>query len=240
MEKRLTKIAIVSDDLENIKAIKLHLDFYQKNSGEKIVINIYKNDILFFNAYRKLIDIAIIDVESKYFSGLKLAEKLLLLDRHVKIILMGPETQAICGYTVDAVGYFLKPVDYNNVFMFLDKAMKIIANENISLFPISVNGGIIKRINLHELKYVEIFGHEIIYHLIYGKEYSYGVLHQVDEKLSPYGFIRCNKSCLLNVNHITEYSNGLIRIGDEKFTVTRSRKKIVEECLETAFGSLLF
>lgn len=231
-----TKIALISKDSANVKKLEGFIQHYQITMEKEIGVKIYDNELELFNRNEGVFfDIAIIDVALEKFPCQEYIRKLYSINPHIKIVLMGPITQAIIGYEVDAVGYFAVPLEYKNVFQFMDKAIKASEKENDKLFSISLSGKQKKRINLDDLKYVEIYGHNLVYHLTYGKECGIGVLSDLENKLIAHGFIRCNKSMLVNINFISSVNKEGIYIDDQLFTITRGRKKYVMQQLTFAF-----
>ena len=58
----------------------------------------------------------------------------------------------------------------------------------------------------------------------------YQRLDEIERVLLPYGFIRCHRSCLVNMRYVTEVSNYLMTISTgEVFTIPRSRYQMVKK-----------
>ncbi|MBP3805166.1 MAG: LytTR family transcriptional regulator DNA-binding domain-containing protein [Oribacterium sp.] len=82
--------------------------------------------------------------------------------------------------------------------------------------------------------YVQTEGHRNVFFVIEGQEEMqfriYQRLDEIERVLLPYGFIRCHRSCLVNMRYVTEVSNYLMTISTgEVFTIPRSRYQMVKK-----------
>ena len=82
--------------------------------------------------------------------------------------------------------------------------------------------------------YVQTEGHSNVFFVIEGQEKMqfriYQRLDEIERVLLPYGFIRCHRSCLVNIRYVTEVSNYLMTISTgEVFTIPRSRYQMVKK-----------
>lgn len=76
--------------------------------------------------------------------------------------------------------------------------------------------------------YVQTEGHRNIFHVCEdGRRLQYRLyrkLDEIEEILVPYGFVRCHRSCLVNIRYVKKISNYLMELTTgEVFTVPRSR-----------------
>ncbi len=60
----------------------------------------------------------------------------------------------------------------------------------------------ITKINIYDIIYLEIQKHDISVHTAQGTYHKYGSLANELKHLSPYGFLKCTKNCIVSINHI--------------------------------------
>lgn len=68
------------------------------------------------------------------------------------------------------------------------------------------------KINLIDIYYLEIRTHTITVHTQHGSYRKYGSLTDEEKLLAPYGFIKCNQSCLVNLGKIRSICNNTITL----------------------------
>lgn len=81
----------------------------------------------------------------------------------------------------------------------------------------------ITRIMIRNIYYLQCRQHNITIHTSHGTYGKYGTLSQELSILYPYGFIKCNQSCIVSLNKIrTIQNNDIILIDDTILHVSRS------------------
>lgn len=79
------------------------------------------------------------------------------------------------------------------------------------------------RINIHDIYYLKICGHQIMIHTSNDIYQKYGVLHKELEFLAPHGFIKCCQSCIVALNKIKGIEdNTIILINNDRLHVSRT------------------
>lgn len=72
----------------------------------------------------------------------------------------------------------------------------------------------VTRIKIHDIYYLQINQHSISIHTSHGVYKKYGSLSQELTTLYPYGFIKCNQSCIVALNKIRTIQNNDIILND--------------------------
>ena len=72
--------------------------------------------------------------------------------------------------------------------------------------------------------YVEIMNHRLFYHLIDDVIEMTGVLSGVEQQLSRFGFLRCNKCYLVNPKFIVKVKGSTVQVGDNLLQISRPRR----------------
>lgn len=116
---------------------------------------------------------------------------------------------AIDGYDAAPLHYLLKPVSPDK----LDAALERFLHKNaVPGLCFTTPKGLL-HVQISEILYFEIYGHEITIHKTDGqKETCTGTLKDLEELLPPMTFVRPHRSYLVNFDHISEISRYQIRL----------------------------
>ena len=201
-----------------------HIKQYEAQTGQSFQIFRFANGADFLQDYRAVYAVVFLDVQMPRMNGLETALQLRRCDKNVSIIFITNLVQyALKGYEVDAVSYLIKPVSYYDFSMKFKKALDIyLLNEDRS-FTVNTPGGLC-RISTDKLMYVEIMNHRLFYHLIDDVIEMTGVLSGVEQQLSRFGFLRCNKCYLVNPKFIVKVKGSTVQVGDNPLQISRPRR----------------
>lgn len=89
----------------------------------------------------------------------------------------------------------------------------------------------VSKINIGDIYYLEIKEHNISVHTQHGIYHKYGTLCNELDNLAPYGFLKCNQSCVVSLNKIkTITQDEITLIDDSKLHMSRhyARKLLLE------------
>lgn len=220
----MRNIAIVEDEDLAAQALIDHIKQYEAQTGQSFQIFRFANGADFLQDYRAVYAVVFLDVQMPKMNGLETALQLRRYDKNVSIIFITNLVQyALKGYEVDAVSYLIKPVSYYDFSMKFKKALDIyLLNEDRS-FTVNTPGGLC-RISTDKLMYVEIMNHRLFYHLIDDVIEMTGVLSGVEQQLSRFGFLRCNKCYLVNPKFIVKVKGSTVQVGDNLLQISRPRR----------------
>lgn len=220
----MRNIAIVEDEDLAAQALIDHIKQYEAQTGQSFQIFRFANGADFLQNYRAVYAVVFLDVQMPKMNGLETALQLRRCDKNVSIIFITNLVQyALKGYEVDAVSYLIKPVSYYDFSMKFKKALDIyLLNEDRS-FTVNTPGGLC-RISTDRLMYVEIMNHRLFYHLIDDVIEMTGVLSGVEQQLSRFGFLRCNKCYLVNPKFIVKVKGSTVQVGDNLLQISRPRR----------------
>ena len=220
----MRNIAIVEDEDLAAQALMDHIKQYEAQTGQRFQIFRFATGADFLKDYRTVYAVVFLDVQMPKMNGLETALQLRRCDKNVSIIFITNLVQyALKGYEVDAVSYLIKPVSYYDFSMKFKKALDIyLLNEDRS-FTVNTPGGLC-RISTDKLMYVEIMNHRLFYHLIDDVIEMTGVLSGVEQQLSRFGFLRCNKCYLVNPKFIVKVKGSTVQVGDNLLQISRPRR----------------
>ena len=232
----MISIAIVDDCPEDAEKLASTIKRYSAKNDEPVDIRIFKNGFMFLDGYKAIYDVVFLDIEMPNMDGMKTARLLRKYDDKISIIFSTNIAQyAIHGYEVDAMDYFLKPVNYLDIQLRMDVIKKRKKMEDFSIV-IPYQGGA-KRLTAGEIVYVESQAHLLTFHTT-DKEYVYrGItLKQVEDTLSSHGYYRCNSCYLINLKYCTDVMGNVVIVNGQELQVSRSRKKGLMLALLDTFG----
>ena len=159
-------------------------------------------------------DIAILDIDMGNFSGIDLAWRLRKEKPGIVIIFLTNFIQyAPEGFEVQAFRYLLKSNMQERLVSYFEDAVKEVARKK-QIITISVNSELID-IPVNHILYLESNLRIVIMHLIHDerKEYRfYGNMTDLSEKLEDLGFLRIQKSCLVNMEYIEQMQYEKVRL----------------------------
>ena len=151
-------------------------------------------------------DIAILDIDMGDFSGIDLAWRLRKEKTGIVIIFLTNFIQyAPEGFEVQAFRYLLKTNMQERLVSYFEDAVKEVVRKK-QIITISVNSELID-IPVNHILYLESNLRIVIMHLIHDErtEYRfYGNMTDLSEKLEDLGFLRIQKSFLVNMEYIEQ------------------------------------
>lgn len=231
-------IAIVEDDKSDRQIIISYLERYGKENAQEFKITEFSNAVTFLTGYNPIYDVVFIDIQMPHMNGMEAAAKLREVDSSVPLVFItNMSNYAVKGYSVDAVDFVVKPVAYYNFAAMLNKVIRIAAAHNNEIVIKTPEGG--KRLYVNEIRYVEVLNHKVIYYTDTADIEIWGSLKMQEEKLSPYGFARCNNYCLVNLRCVDNFTGDTITVKGTEIALTRTRKKEFMKRLVEYYGKNL-
>ena len=233
---KLLNIAIVDDETESLDILKEYLDRFQTEENTKFEIKTFSNAVDFVSSYKCDFDIVFMDIEMPGYDGLSAAKEIREKDNHIGIIFVTNMGQlAIRGYEVNAIDFIVKPIGYYNFSLKLKKAFShIIPQGNDDMILDLSNGK--TRVRISDIEYIEVDKHYLIFH-INGYEYRVrGTIREIEDRLSDYGFLRCNNCFLVNYRFVTGYLDNTVYVNGCELPISRPRRKDFLTELTRYFG----
>ena len=151
----MIRIALVEDEAIYVNQMQEYLERYSRESGHKISLKVYGDGEDILEYYTGEYDVILLDIQMRFMDGMTAAERIREFDRKVILIFVTNMVQyAVRGYSVDAMDYILKPVDY---FMFsqrLDKAVEKLREKEDHYISLRTKAGI-RKVALSDILYIE-------------------------------------------------------------------------------------
>lgn len=233
----MVKIGIVDDEKEAREQLREAIGRFGSEYRMEFEVWEFDSAASYLSAESGACDILYLDIDMPQMTGMELAEKIRETDSEVVIIFCtNLEQFALNGYSVSALGFLVKPVQWYSFHMYLDRALKAVQKrasraENAETRRIVVKDGPVSRvIDAADIKYVEVRQHYLLYSVKDKKTgegaviKTRGSMQDAVGLLSPYGFVRSSSSFLVNLSYITAVSRLDIYIGQEILPIGRTYK----------------
>ena len=228
----MLRIVIVDDEKVVADILESFFKRYSEEHAVDYSIEWYSNPIVFLTEYTNRFDIVFLDIELPSMNGVECARKLREVDTSVSLVFVTNMKQyAINGYEVNADDFIVKPVSYYDFAMKLERLFK---KMNIKKeVKISVrNDGMIKCLDIVNIRYVDVFKHKLTYHTTEGDFECRGSINKIEELFLANHFAKCNKYCFANLRYVTGVDGYKVLLSygrnSEKFdelAISRPRKK---------------
>lgn len=176
------------------------------------------------------VDLMFLDINMPELNGLELLRS--LKNPPAVILTTAYSEFALESYEYEVLDYLLKPVRFDRflkaVNRLIDKPGPPVVEKAApdSFFFVKVDG-IQHKISPNELLFVEAYGNFVRLHLPEKPLLVAGTLTQMEEKLTPLGFLRIHKSYLVNLTHVTRQEGNRLFVGEIELPIGNSYKQVV-------------
>lgn len=224
----MVSIAIVDDDSNDAMLLKDYLKQYAAEHDSDFYVTVYTNAVDFLEHYKR-VDVVFMDIQMPYVDGMRASQKLRQIDEGVVLVFVTTMAQfAIRGYSVDALDFVIKPVDYKTVSMKMKRILRAVSRSAEESIAFCFDNEI-TRVPISDIRYFESGGHTV---KVYCKDMEQPItvrqsLSSFEEQLSPppHLFIRCNHCFLVNPRYITRVECSVLWMGNESLQISRSKQK---------------
>ena len=227
----MIKIAIVEDEIEMSSDLKKHIEMFFNQHDKKITIDIFDNAVKFLDKYKSKYDLVFMDINLPYMDGIEASNKVREIDLETIIIFISNYTQyAIKGYSVNALDYLTKPLDYAVLKNTMNKAIKKLQSKQHKTIVIQSSIDTY-RIDIDEITYIDVYNHRVFFHTTNNTYDMRGALQEVEKKLPKNQFIKCNSGIIVNLKYVTGILKDSLIVFNQELPIARSRKKHVLDSL---------
>ncbi|MBI9037232.1 MAG: response regulator transcription factor [Bacteroidales bacterium] len=237
------KIIIIDDEARTRKSIADILKFCPQNISLVAEAENVDTGIKAISKYNP--DIVLLDINMPDGSGFDLLKKLDKLNFKI-IFITAYEEYAVRAFEFSAIDYILKPVDPQKLFDAINKAYKLVEQENINLKlnalfanlenSASENKKLILKtaesifiVNTNDIIRCESDAGYTNFYLLNGKKILVSRnLKEYEDMLDGFGFYRIHQSNLINLKYIDHYSKtegGTVVMKDNSSLPVSRRKK---------------
>lgn len=225
MKSKVIPIAIIEDSTVDLERLKLVWEEYCSKMNFEISIDTYDCAESFLENYNFQYDLIFMDIDLPKKNGIYASEELRKIDNEVTLVIISNTPKyAIDGYAVSASDFILKPISPSILFEKMNRILNIIQYKKSKNVNIVLKNNVI--LKSKDIIYVEVIGHNIVYHTSNQQITCRGTLKEVKEKLSSCCFFRINYSILINLDFVLSIENYNCNLTNgETLYISRNRKK---------------
>lgn len=221
----MINIAVVEDEKVFAEQMRSYLEQYQKEKNVRFNTSFFSDGDEIAEHYSGEYDIIFMDIQMQFLDGMTAAEMIRNQDPQVILIFITSTPQyAVKGYSVGALDYVLKPINYFALSHRLDKALAGLRQRTGNYLLLTFAGGV-KKVNIDSLYYVESYGHKLTYHMP-GEEFvCAGTMKETEQKLESLGhFYPCSKGYLINLEYVEAVQDNSVFVHGEELPLSRKKK----------------
>lgn len=237
----MIRIAIVEDDkLMQQELIEVTHRFFKENNL-KCETYTFSSAEDFLIEYENNYNLILMDIDLPNMDGMSAVKKIREHSLDTMVIFVTSLAQyAIEGYKVHAFDYVLKPVNYYNFALTLERILPHLKDNDKSIV-IYTNKTSFKKILIDRIKYIEINNHKLIFHTLDGEYETHGALNDYVDMLKDDYFELCNRCYLINLKMVSQVTSDSVIIDNESLLISRPKRKqflhVLNEFLATGGGN---
>lgn len=219
----MINIAIIEDDPKDLVNLQTLLDKYSLEKDCPVKTDSFSGGEEFLAAKRKIYDLIFMDMQLEGIDGIETSRKLREKDPDVIIVIVTSLMQyAIQGYSIKAADYLLKPLEYDRFAEKMDEFYRMVQKKRKYIIAKTENG--MAKIRISNIAFLEVFGHQL--YMVYSgkRERIISTLSKMEEELSPYGFVKCNKCYLVNLAMVEGIYGDDVDVGGKLLKISRREK----------------
>lgn len=236
-EKRLFKVFIVEDTPGEADELRGFVERYGKQVGEDFQVEVLASALEFVNS-RRSADLVLMDIDMPGINGMEAAEIFRGYDAATPLIFVTNLAQyAVRGYSVDALDFVVKPVEYPDFAMRMDRALRVMRRNAQSTIALPTSEGV-RVIPLSDLVFIDMLKHDVCYHLADGSVLrERGSMREAAEQLGEKGFLKISSGCLINMACVVRVGGESVEMADgTELYFSRSQRKRALETLANYLG----
>lgn len=221
------KIAVVDDELSLREQIGGFLsDIKKADPSYSFEVSYFENGDSFLNSNEQF-EIVFFDIVMEGMNGVEAAR--IFREKNSKSIIIFITNMieyAVQGYSVEALDYVLKPINFTRFSTLFKKAYRI-SSERADKTILIKSGGDLVKLNPEDIDYIDVEDHLLLIHLSTKTVDTWMSLSQIEKLLPSSHFVRISNSTIVNLNKISSIKKDSVILLNrkEELSLTSSRKK---------------
>ena len=202
------RIAVCEDCPKDAELLRGQMNRYCRENGlPPFEVDIFSNGLMFSeNWVPGTHDLIFMDIYLEHEDGMRVVRELRRLDQDCPVVFFTRSADhTLEAFEVNAAHYLTKPLSYEKLVQALDRCLRL--HEKQSKFILLHTEKALRRVLLSEIISIEVFGNISVVHLkkedIHTRTTLKDLEQKIDEAGGSAGFLRCHRSVLVNMNHIT-------------------------------------
>ena len=221
----MIRVAIVEDDSAEHERLCDCLRWLEESEGMSFHVTAFPSGTAFIGSYEPVYDLIFMDIEMPGMDGMETARALRKIDASVLLIFVTNMAQyAIAGYEVEALDFILKPVNRYSFAIKMKRAAARIPKRSEEYISVKCDGEW-RQVEISSIRWLDIDGHYVVYHTAEGDFEEYGTLKEAYGKLNRSYFVFVNRSCLVNLYHVSAVNKTSVTVGGSQLDISRPQKK---------------
>lgn len=232
------RIAIVEDDPQTGKQLQQYVLQYFAGRENQCRISFFADGDEILDNYQADYDLIFLDIQMQRLDGLSTAQMIRQLDNDVYLIFITNMANfAIKGYSVNALDFVLKPVNYLMLQQLLQRVEQMLASRNRKYITLPTERGL-ARLDVSEIYYVETENHAVRVHTAKGVWRLRDSMRNMESLLSDLHFFRCNSCYLVNLAHVEQVEDNMALVAGSHLAISRPRYKAFMAALTKCIGGI--
>ena len=230
------RIAIVEDDPKVRQTLCAYIDRFYEHKTDRYSITEFDDGDEIVEEYKAEYDLILLDIQMRRLDGMKTAEEIRKLDEHVYLVFVtNLANYAIKGYSVSALDFLLKPVNYLMLRQILQKTQALLEKREKHYVSFPTDRGL-SRLDVSQIYYVASQGHNITIYTEKGEFHLRETMKSMEAKLAPYSFYRCDNCYLVNLKYVQNATKNSVMVAETELNVSRPRWKGFMDALTAYIG----
>ncbi|MCR5137858.1 MAG: LytTR family DNA-binding domain-containing protein [Oscillospiraceae bacterium] len=218
-------IAIVEDMAFDRKVLRDCLTEYARKNKEELRITEFTDGAHLLSDYPEQLDLVFMDIMMDEMDGLTAARRLRRRDTKVLLVFVTSMVQyAVQGYSVDAMDFLVKPVNYMGVRLCMDRVRKRLERDGSQKISVSNRDGI-HSLSTSEICYFELLNHRVMIHTTEETIPVDFSLAEAEKLVSSCPFFRCHVSFLVNLQYVDQVKGNDVWVHGDRLSISRYRRK---------------
>lgn len=221
------RILICDDDHFSIEKLKQYLEEYFTENDYDLpeFVSFSDGDSLLADEGKK--DMVFLDIEMPGSNGILVSNELKRINPDIIIFIITFHDQYLDeAMDVHAFRYLSKPLDKNRLFAGMNRAMRTYFNLISSV--IIDNGKTSVKMSEAEIIYIEAQARTTLVHTVSGVYPAKKAIHAWMNTLNAGSFFQTHKSYIVNMKHVSSFTNELISFSSCQNHAYLSRRKYKE------------
>lgn len=231
-------IAIVEDEKEFSDQLVSYLEQYGEENKIEIKVSVFGDGESVLKDYSSDYDAIFLDIQMPGIDGMQTAEAIREMDEDVVLMFITNMAQyAISGYSVGALDFVMKPINYYTFALKVGRVLKRVqkkVREQNSIVISLPNG--MKKLDAKQIYFVEIQNRMLHYHTDEGEFIVKGTMQSVEQELESFAFAKCNHWYLVNLMHVKEVRKNIAVVGEFELEISRRNKNTFLKALTEYLG----
>lgn len=231
-------IAIVEDDVRLREEFRQYIINYFEGRENQCRITLFADGDEILENYHATYDLIFLDIQMQRLDGMQTAERIRQLDTEVYLIFItNLANYAIKGYSVNALDFVLKPVNYLMLKQLLQRVERMLESRVKKYITLPTERGL-TRLEVSQIYYVETENHAVCVYTERGVWKLRESMRNMENMLVKQDFYRCNNCYLVNLAHVEQVDGSTVTVAGYQLTISRPRYKAFMAALTKYIGGI--